>query len=263
MIMESMDNIVRGALINDGYSIHHYMQYLYYGLECLRELNFNVLRNVKPVMLNVNSYKAVDIPCDYVDYCKVGFTRGEYIVPLYERDSLNRLKNFDSNGNPIPWPNVFNLNNLPLNVDGNSLFFSYYSWYLSNINDKGESLGRQFNYGGGIQPGSFKVIPERNQIELDVNYDLSTVYLEYITDGTDVNNCNGDTMVIPYAISTIRAYIRWWNLERQRSVSSTEKQRAKDHYLDKLQELRRQKFHITIEDIRYSIRRSYQGALKN
>jgi hypothetical protein len=46
MKVYTLNNIVRGALMSRGYPMHFYLQFLHYGVQCLRELNFDVLQNV-------------------------------------------------------------------------------------------------------------------------------------------------------------------------------------------------------------------------
>ena len=106
MRLYTLDKLVRGVLTSRNYSLHWYLQFLHYGIQAVRELNFDVMQNVKSVRLPVNSYKAVTIPCDYVDYVRLGNELGQYILKWGEKDSFNRLNRFDANGNKINYPDI-------------------------------------------------------------------------------------------------------------------------------------------------------------
>ena len=80
MKLYTLDNIVRSALADRGYPMHFYLQFLQYGIDALRMLNFDVLQSIKSVRLPVNSYKAVTLPCDFVDIVKVGTETGQFVV---------------------------------------------------------------------------------------------------------------------------------------------------------------------------------------
>ena len=154
MKLYTLDNVVRSALADRGYTMHWYLQFLQYGVDALRMLNFDVLQNVKSVRLPVNSYKAVTLPCDFVDYIRVGNEVGQYIYPHGEkRDSFNRLNKFDSNGNKIAYGDIEAANGiLPNDWEG--------FWYTNYLNDKGEHLGRIFNNFSGTRD-SFVILRER------------------------------------------------------------------------------------------------------
>lgn len=203
MRLEKMDSIVCNALTSQSLPVHFYLKFLNYGINCLRELKMDVMRNVIPVRLKLNSYKAAKLPCDYVDFVVIGIQVGQYVKRLPQKKTLNRLKNFDDNGTPEQYPDVRRPGVYP---------FSY-SWprswndYLWTVNDKGENKGRLFGFGGGSFRMSYKIIKEREEIQFDTDFPCDEVYMEYISDGFD--NCGCDTMIHPYAYDTIKNYILW------------------------------------------------------
>ena len=129
MTLTTLDKIVRSALSDRGYTMHWYLQFLTYAVNGLRELNFDVMQNIKSVRLPVNSYKAATLPIDYVDYVRVGNEVGQYILPWSEKqDSFNRLNKFDSQGNKISYGDVEATNGiLPNNWEG----FWFIPWFFS------------------------------------------------------------------------------------------------------------------------------------
>lgn len=226
MKVYTLDNIVRQVLAEREYPVHFYLQFLTYGVSALRELNFDVLKNVKSVRLPVNSYKAATLPCDFVDYVRVGTELGQYIDPWGSKP-FNRLNKFDSQGNKIPYGDVEAQNYyLPANYDG--------LWYTNYANDRGELLGRIYNARPTFRH-SFEVIRERNEIQLDDSFDGTEITMDYITDGTSVDASNA---IHPYAIETIKAFIIYKMKENGRHYNLSERQIAKDEYYNQLRILK-------------------------
>jgi hypothetical protein len=253
MKITTLDKVVRGALADRGYPIHFYLQFMTYAVSCLRELNFDVLQNIKSVRLPINSYKAATLPVDFVDYIRVGNELGQYIYPWGEkRDSFNRLNKFDSQGNKIPYGDIEAANGiLPNNWEG--------FWYTNYINDKGEHLGRIFNNIPGFRE-SFVILRERGEIQLDVSYSGQFIVMDYISDGMLLNASNS---VHPYAIETIKAYIFWKMKEHGRQFNLSERQLAKDEFYNQLRILRSRMNTIDTLDIRRSLQASYGPVIKN
>lgn len=265
--MISLDNTVRSYLVSKGYTLHYYVQALQYAIDCTRELNFDSLRNIVPITLKVNSYKAADLPCDYVDYVKVGSPTGEYIYPMVEKNTLNRLRNYNANGQPIPYPDVlsefgWNVFGFPLWTDG----FGYYYWYWNNIDTHGEFYGRLFNHVPTYQD-CFEIIAERNQIQLDISYNSATVYMEYISNGLGQANinCNSQTMITEYAYAAVKDYIHWQmqaNAHGNRIPLAAIEQ-SKQQYYNSLRITRARKFSITPEMVKMAFRKNYTAAIKS
>lgn len=253
MKLYTLDNIVRSALTDKGYPMHFYLQYLQYGVDALRMLNFDVLKNVKSVRLNVNSYKAAKLPCDFVDYIRVGNEYGQYIYPFGEkRDSFNRLNKIDSQGNKISYGDIEAANGiLPNNWEG--------FWYTNYVNDKGEHLGRIFNNLSGFRD-SFLIIRERDEIQLDISYKGSTIVMDYVTDGLIPDASNS---IHPYAIDTIKSYIFWKQKEHGRQYNISERQLAKEEFYNQLRILKGRLNGIDINDIKRSLSKGYGPTVKN
>lgn len=225
--MYTLDKIVRQVLAEREYPIHFYLQFLTYGVSALRELNFDTLQSVKSVRLPVNSYKAATLPCNFVDYIRVGNELGQYIDPFGEKESFNRLNKFDAQGNKIPYPDVESQNNyIPANYDG--------LWYSTYATDRGELRGGIYNARPTFR-NSFLIIKERNEIQLDVNFKGTEITMDYITDGLSVDASNA---IHPYATEAIKAYIVWKMKENGRHYSMGERQVAKDEYYNQLRILR-------------------------
>lgn len=250
--MYTLDKIVRQVLAEREYPIHFYLQFLTYGVSALRELNFDTLQSVKSVRLPVNSYKAATLPCDFVDYIRVGNELGQYIDPFGEKESFNRLNKFDAQGNKITYPDVESQNSyIPANYDG--------LWYSTYANDRGELLGRIFNARPTFR-NSFLVIKERNEIQLDVNFDGTEITMDYISDGLSVDASNA---IHPYATETIKAYIVWKMKDNGRHYNMGERQMAKDEYYNQLRILRARMNEMDTISIERSLANWYGPTIRN
>lgn len=233
----TLDNIVRSALLDKGYPMHWYLQFLKYGIDGLRMLNFDVLQNVKSVRLPVNSYKAATLPCDFVDYIKVGDEIGQYISPWGEKDSFNRLNKFDANGNKI----------------------SYGDIEATNVNDLSEHLGRMFNNFSSFR-NSFQIVRERNEIQLDTSYTGTEITMDYLTDGL---TSDASSAIHPYAIDSITSYIFWKMKEHARQYNMSERAMAKDEFYNQLRVLKGRMNAMDVNQIRRSLAGGYGPVIRN
>lgn len=252
MKVYTLDKLVRGVLMSRNYPMHFYIQFLHYGAQALRELNFDVLQNVKSVRLPVNSYKAATLPCDFVDFVRVGNELGQYILTWGQKNSFNRLNKFNSSGDKVSYGDVEKENTLlPNNWEG--------FWYTNYVNDKGEHLGRIFNNKPSFRT-SFEILRERNEIQLDVDYDGKEIVMDYITDGLSVDASNA---IHPYAAATIEAYIIWKMKEHSRSYNLSERQLAQQEYYNQLRILRGRMNNIDVNDIQRTLSGNYGPTIKN
>lgn len=243
----TLDKIIRRELLARRLPMHYYVEFLVHASTCLRELTFDSLRIVNTVELTLNSYYAADLPCDYVDWTKIGLKMGQFVQPITQRDSINRLHNYNNQGQIIPYTD-------PAQVDFEFPFWPGY-WMFQNINDLGENLGRLYGFNTGIVPDGFKILPERNQIQFLESARDTTYVLEYISDGQTSDNAS---QIDQYAWSTVEAFIDW-----KRTVNA-----ANDHspeafnYKNQRRLLRARMSEITSWDIRQILYRNYQASIK-
>ncbi len=243
----TLDKVVKGYLLQRGYPIHFYIDCLIHAVRCFEELHFDLLGNVRAVKLPINSYKAVPLPCDYMDYCKVGIANGQFVQPLTERPGISRLNNFDATtGDKVAFGDD----------DASDISISWPD--TINFNDRGENLGRKFGY-TGHGTNTFKVIKERQEIQLDEDIDATHIILEYISDGSEADNA---TQITPYAKTTIEAYMGWKLKENGRSYGEGERDRAQRLYRSALVDLRGRMNPGLISYIKKSMRRRTHGSIK-
>jgi hypothetical protein len=257
MLYYNLDTVVRGLLLKESKSIHYYLQYLKYAADGLQKLSIHSLRNVNSKKLPVTSYGAIPLPIDYVDYVQVGFEVGGRVRPMVYDQSLNRLNHFDDSGKKTPYPSE-----LP---DGSAIYdlsaqgLSPYE-NVSPLGFNGNNNQPFFNRPIDRDDWGFKVITERDEIQLTPGYPYSFVILDYITDGMDTDAA---TRVDPLAREAIEKYILWQSLVHKRSAGEGEKREAERRFHDEHRLLRASKNNLTKEDIIHAVRSGYSSLYKN
>jgi hypothetical protein len=246
-----IDEIVRSALLTCGKSIHYYMEFLHYGLKGLKEINYDSPVKVKSVRLTVDSNNEITIPSDYVDYIRVGYEKGQYVVALTEREEFNRLMNLDSDGNQIPYPDV--------ETDADLMYADSY-YYSSHGNDKGEHIGRHFGHRSTYK-ASFMVIPERGKIMLDPAIKAEEIVIDYITTGIGTET-NSRTTLPAYAAEAVERYILWRYNEHNQSVPMNQKVMAKEEWIHAFKRYRSREYQLSISDVLRSLRSHTFAAIK-
>lgn len=231
MTKTTLDNIVRNMILKRRYPFCFYIDFLVAAVNCLRELNLDDLYVTNTVKLTPNSYNAIDLPNDYLDYVRVGIMAGQNVKNLVPTNKINAIVNRNSSFAPIKY------NETRGNADAQTFFGALYPFYWNQVsyNEYGEFTGRLFGSGAGVQDDVFSVFPERNQIQLTENLSTEFVILEYISDGMNADNA---TQITPYAYSTIQAYIMWQMKANTRTYSAGEVQLAKQEYIDERKILR-------------------------
>lgn len=161
-------------------------------------------------------------------------------------------------GFSIPVLTITDSGKIPFASGIQDYFGHYFSGYYTNYNDKLEYTGR--SYGARIdRSDSFKVIPERNEIQLHNNINATHIILEYVSDGSEIDNA---TQITPYAKSTIEAFINWKVKENGRSYGEGERQRAEILFIKEHKRLRARMSDLTLSDIKASIYKNSSGAPK-
>jgi len=248
----SLHKIITGYLLQRRYPIHFYVEFLVYANRGFQELHFDSLKNVRTKKLPLNSYGAATLPCDYMDWSKIGVPNGQFIKPLANRPGLSRLNSFDDTGEKVAYPS-----------EDDPAFRSPFGLYVGlgysvRYNDKLENTGRLYGSRGN-QSQTFGVFVERNEIQVNIDVNATEMVLEYISDGQEIDNA---TMVHPYAIHTIEAWINWKHKENNRSYSEGERMRAQRQFELQHRILRARLNPISVADIKAIINRNNHAAIK-
>ena len=236
MKFTTLHTIITGLLAQRKYPIHFYADFLIYAQRGLEELHFDTLKNVQAVKIPVNDFGEAPLPDNYLDIVSLGVVNGQFVRPLISRPGINSLANFDASTPPlqVTYPDA-----------------EYYAWgslgYTIRYNNFQEFTGGVYGYRPD-RTDTFKVIKDRNVIQVHQYLCATDVILEFISDGSEISNA---TQVDPYAKSTIEAFIVWKYKENNRSYSQYDCARAQKEFDHQHGILRARKNDLTIADIKY------------
>lgn len=249
MKFTTVDKIVRSVLIQKRLPLHFYLEAAKGALDCIRELTFDSLKIINTILLTLDEdCWCADLPCDYVDWTKVGLKQGQLVMPITQRQGVNRLHNYDTSGAIIPYGS-----DNPANLD--FPFWPGY-WMFQNIDDLGENIGRLYGYDTGINSQGFKILRERGQIQMTENISTDTIVLEYISDGQTSDNAS---QVDPYAQACIEAFINW----RMSRNSGVERSPEGAAYFNQRRLFRARRNELTLSDLKQILYRNYKMSIKN
>jgi hypothetical protein len=245
----NLDMVVRGALFNKQYPIHFYAQFLKFGIDAIRDLSLfhNGVVNTKLIPVD-KANNTAKLPCDYVDYIRVGVPNGPYNRPLVRNPNYSSLYRFNDQGEKVMYSSPESETTAGWNTQ----------WHEAYLNDYGERLGRWFNYDKNTD--TYEIMKERGDIQFHPSLVLDNIVLEYISDGIDADAA---TRVNPYHIKYIEAYIDDRMKAHGRHYSLAERAEARDLVERELRKVRAVSEPLTIEDVRRSVRRSFTGTYEN
>lgn len=256
MTTVSLDQIVRNLIVKRRYTIHIYLDFLVYAVECLRTLSMDDLKVINTMELAVDpNTNSIDLPDDYLDYVQVGIRSGQNTKPLVETDKINPLVARTADFTPTSYGAIGT-------NDSNIIYYgAIYPYYFNTVvwNNYGEFTGRQFGY-NSYNDDTFSVFPERNQIQLTERLSVSHIVLRYISDGM---NSDSATQITPYAFQTISNYIMWQMKENSRTYSDSESERARQLYINERLILRGRLSDLTTERLKRSLQKAVYGSPKS
>jgi hypothetical protein len=148
---------------------------------------------------------------------------------------------------------------VPFPAVGNE-FTSSWPWYGFTIqwNDRLEYTGK--NYGARVnRADTFSIIPERNEIQLHNDIKATSIILEYISDGSEIDNA---TQITPYAKSTLEASMSLQEEENKSKPNQGLLERKQRKFDQQHTILRARINPLTIQDFKAAIYRNTSGAPK-
>lgn len=246
----SLDMIIKSVLLKKGYPLHYYVRYMVSGRDIIQTLNYDEgLMPPNTILLSIDANGEAPLPKDYIDVIELGLRAGQYIHPLVQKNSLNRLPNRGALGvvEPYSTSDIQNFGYIP------NMFYS-----TSYYNEYGEALGR-LNIGAGIENDVYKIIPERCCIQFAQALAGQTVVLIYLSNGC---GCCTTMGIEPYAKDVIEAYMAYDRLRNQRGAGLGEIQFAQQQYNLQRKIYRARKNPLTVDGIRRILQRSYYSAPK-
>lgn len=203
----------------------------------MREIGFDIEKELRTKVVEVQANDTVDLPSDFVDLCKIGLiTEDGVIVALIANENITALPATSSS--------------VGEDDDFDTLIFEN---YLHN-----GSLGRLYGIGGGHAPAHYRLNLGENRIELGGASGLSEVVLEYISDPAKLENPE----VHIYAEEALRCYMYYKLIERKSGVPANEKARARTEYYNELRKARARLSTFSKENALATIRKNFMLAPK-
>jgi len=211
-----LDYCVNSVLADMGEtSKRHYQRFLNYAVEAYRRLNLGnmVAPTIKTVKLDIDSNtKTAQLPDDYVDYLKVGYSCGGIIINLDYNDDLRFELSNDIFPDACDCESELNQCQLltqqqGLGQDfGGYPFYSNY-WYYASYWHNGQYTAGYYGYGAGHFRNAYRINKEKWQIQFDSYIKADFVILEYTANGL----ANGNAPIEETHIIAIKNYIQWRN----------------------------------------------------
>lgn len=215
----NLDTITRSVLMQKGYPLHWYVQFLKYAADGLRELKFDSLPSFQTRMFNISPTGVVFMPESTVDVISVDHMHGQFTRPLVQQININPLPNQDAQGNSVLYPN---------NDHG---FIGEYNRYAERWNGTNEG---------------YIYLPTSKTIQLTQGLRDKRVLVKFIDDGSCTDNA---TEVHPYAQATLEQYTKWQYKENTRTYSGGERQMEENKYYNQLRLLKDRIDPLTCEDV--------------
>ena len=228
-------------------------------LRGLRELGFDVTNVVRSLKISVNATSdSVELPCDYVDWTKVGVVGNDGLVYV-----LGHNKNINYSQKMKECGECEDREDDKTSTEGISLAG------LDGIKDGFDSRvfrnfvyqnneGRLYGMGGGNYYGEFRVNLDQNRIEMENNSGITEIVLEYIADPARAEN----PQIHIYAEEALRQYIYYRLIERKSSVPANEKARARQEYYNERRKANARIKSFTKEELLKTIRKNSKQSPK-
>ncbi len=247
----NLDMIVKRSLLEKGYPIHYYAEYLFHASSCVRQLSTDTLKMINTVRLPINKYYAVDLPDDFVDDVSLCMPVGSFLKQVPKNDNINPLRTTN-----LTTSQFTSYKDRP-KEEQETVFGINPSWlWYWNVNDYGEPTGRFYGASGGERANGYKLVKERNQIQLTETFAGESVVLIYISDGQSASSA---TQIDMLAFSAIQAYIDW---KTSPNAARRESYEARTYFSER-RLLRAKLNDLTPADIKNIVRKSYMASIKN
>jgi len=246
MYYTDITSIVNNYLLEKNLSIHSFLRCLSFALRALKEIELDIVGKIHSETLTINDFNEIKLPCNYVDWVRIGQVNGQYVVNLGLTQNYNRKLNV-LNGIQTTYPDP------PASTS--SFDFPYvYEWF----DEHGEFTGR--DYGGpGARIDEVMINEERGVISLSANLTgTTTIDLDYIAADT----ANADLKVHRYAEEVIHAFIDWKYKDHLANRRNYDIREAKENYYNALRILTARKSDFTPDMVRQIINKRFRQAVK-
>ena len=237
----SLDDIINNFMlfyVGDDKLINNVKRYEVISLakRALQELNYDVLREVKGVELDLSDTYTMVLPEDYVQYVRVSavgsdgrlmplkMTTDRFYGKAYLQDHEYEIL-FDDQGFPLEGTSVSESNTTTATTSYKKCD-SVCSDCDCGMTYYGIDTTKNAN-------GEFLIDKRKGKIFFDSNTSFRTILLEYITDGLEYSDA-GDVKVHKFAEQSIYNYVKWMLLDNQIYKQEYIIKRARNEYFTSL-----------------------------
>lgn len=228
---------------------------LYQAKRGIRELYYDILREVRAIELDLSPTLNVIIPPDFVNYVRISWVGKDgqlYPMAMDNRMSIAQVYLQDNNYNIL--------------FDSSGSVLKDTSSHEVSTSDSDQSLDPAnicYNvcYDGFVpnrnnanifSNGKFRLKPEEGLIQFGSDAKGKSIVLEYISDGlyTEVENSDDSFIKVhKFAESTLLDYIHYQLIKNRRNVPANEKQRARKEYYNSRRITKRRINSLKLSDI--------------
>lgn len=222
------DSIVREVILEKNLTPHSYIRLLSFALGCMKEIDLDVTGKVESTTLTVDAFRRIKLPCDYVDWVRVGSASGPYVLNMGETSTFNRKLKL-GNGTYVPRESVPDAETIAW-LSTQNFWYPYYDGFKHS---GGTKLDEFMYLGNGLMQLS-NGYNEGDEIDFD--------YIAF-------DKTNPKTEIHKYAESTIKAWIEYKWVCGMPKTSPYEKNAALQMYVMEYGKLRARKNNLTKETI--------------
>lgn len=201
------------------YSMRHYSFLEQIIIEGYTDLNLWHLDNIEVVYLRMSEAKTVDLPPDFVDWTKIGVPMAGKLRVLTNHKKILLPRTF-ADGAPVG-----NTDDAGTNID---------AVYFTNHFRNGQFVGGLYGMPGGGDQAFYRLDRETRTIIFSGSIPRAEIVLEYISSGVKLQ---GSTVIPREAVSALRAWALWQNIENDPKVGATQKERKKEQYEEQVHAL--------------------------
>lgn len=225
---------------------------IFHAKQAIKMLNFDALRSIRVVEMNVDDTLKFILPSDYVNYIRISINNAGILRPLYEnrkansadgylQDSNNRVL-FDVNGDIMIGTSNLDFTRVnPTVYTGPGPWNGYFGWFVDDIWYFGYRIGPRYGRDPQdlIAGPSFRI--NNGVIDFSSGAANQLIVIEYISDGM-ANGNDAEVMVNKMAEEFVYRYIKWAFLNNKYGVTLYDKKLARD---EKQAELRNAKIRMS------------------